>query len=296
MIKVLLQTTIESIEDDWNIERFSLLKQHLESARDASGAKVFDVTARNRALRGSPDPIISTLAESDFDEVWLIAVDVGDGLAPEDCAGLSAFRRRGGGLMVTRDHMDLGSSVCTLGGVGAAHHFHSKNVHEDPTLQHPDNTTNTSISWPNYYSGENGDYQRIAVVGAPHEVLYDPTESDQTLKYLPAHPHEGLVSAPRHDHTARVIMQGRSIATTRRFNLAVAFEATEHGGRAIAQSTFHHFADFNWDIEHGSPSFVTDRTGDNMRKFDDALRSTKQYAINVALWLAGRNPRDFSPA
>jgi hypothetical protein len=42
------------------------------------------------------------------------------------------------------------------------------------------------------------------------------------------------------------------------FNIAVAFENGPRGGRAIAQSTLHHFADHNWDVRAGSPSFVTD--------------------------------------
>jgi hypothetical protein len=37
--------------------------------------------------------------------------------------------------MVTRDHMDLGSSVCMLGGVGAAHYFHSRNPDPDPEFR-----------------------------------------------------------------------------------------------------------------------------------------------------------------
>jgi len=81
--------------------------------------------------------------------------------------------------------------------------------------------------------------------------------------------------------------QGADGVTGRRFNIAVAFERFEHGGRAIAQSTFHHFADYNWDPAAGSPSFVTERPGDAMRRFPEALRSTKQYIHNVAFWLLG---------
>ena len=28
-------------------------------------------------------------------------------------------------------------------------------------------------------------------------------------------------------------------------------------GRAIAESTFHHFADYNWDLDRGAPSLLT---------------------------------------
>src|ERR1700761_4971890 len=119
--KILLQTTIPFTEDDWHIGRFSLLAEHLASLPG------IEVTARDRDPPGAPDSVLSRLDTSDFDQLWLFAVDVGDGLTTEDCAAISRFRHRGGGLMVTRDHMDLGSSVCTLGGVGDAHFFHSKN-------------------------------------------------------------------------------------------------------------------------------------------------------------------------
>src|SRR5262249_44279509 len=113
-IRILLQTTIPTTSDDWHIGRFSLLRDHLASLRDARGAARFDVVARARSA-GGDDPVLSVLDASDIDELWLFAVDSGNGLTPNDCGGISRFRRRGGGLLVARDHEDLGSSVCTLG-------------------------------------------------------------------------------------------------------------------------------------------------------------------------------------
>jgi hypothetical protein len=68
----------------------------------------------------------------------------------------------------------------------------------------------------------------------------------------------------------------------------VAFERSEDGGRAIAQSTFHHFADYNWDPSTGAPSFVTEAPGRGFVDQPDALRQARQYAANVALWVSGR--------
>src|SRR5262245_41815618 len=88
----------------------------------------FDVVARDRAADGSaPDPVLSTLHESDFDELWLFALDEGEGLTPADCSGITRFRQRGGSVLSTRDHQDLGSSLYSVAGVGAAHHFQTKN-------------------------------------------------------------------------------------------------------------------------------------------------------------------------
>ncbi|OZI61158.1 hypothetical protein [Bordetella genomosp. 11] len=287
MLNLLLQTTIEAAPDDWNIARFSRLASFLSEQRDNDGRPAFRVTARDRSSRAAPDPVLSTLHDSDFDQLWLFAVDPGDGLTPEDCEGIGRFRRRGGGVLLTRDHMDLGSSLCALGGIGAAHHFHSRNCEPDSARHCVDNPDSGTISWPNYHSGANGDFQRAYPVGSVHPVLRDESSPDGVLQYLPAHPHEGAVSAPPGDASSRVILEGQSTASGRRFNIAVAFERSEDGGRAIAQSTFHHFADYNWDPAAGCPSFVTEPPGDGMIRVPEALRSTQQYVRNVAFWLNG---------
>jgi hypothetical protein len=286
--KILLQTTIPSTADDWSIARFSHLSAYLTDLRDESGSVLFEVTARDRAPLGAADPILANLGESDFDSIWLFAVDIGDGLTREDCAGISLFRKRGGGVLVTRDHMDLGSSLCSLGGIGDAHHFHSKNIDPDVSRQSNDDPYTANILWPNFHSGANGDFQRIAIVEPLHPVLTDLQAPSGRIEFLPSHPHEGDVDAPKSDPSARVIATGTSKVTGRVFNIAVAFEASAEGGRAIAQSTFHHFADYNWDISSGKPSFVTEAPGHALAKSPEAQRSVRQYVANVALWLANR--------
>jgi hypothetical protein len=284
--RILLQTTIPSIEDDWHIGRFSLLDGYLRGLTGEDGRPLYEVTARDRDPFGSPDHVLSVLDESAFDQLWLFAVDTGEGLTKEDCAAISRFRNDGGGLMVTRDHMDLGSSVCTLGGVGAAHYFHSQHLDPDEARRAIDDPWTTDISWPNYHSGANGDYQEITAAGAPHPVLRD--GEGGVIRYLPAHPHEGGVGAPADDPTARVIATGRSKATDAPFNIAVAFEPSADGGPAIAQSTFHHFADYNWDPDVGAPSFVSEPPGGNLKTTPEAKRHTELYVANLAKWLGQR--------
>lgn len=289
-IRILLQTTIPTTEDDWHIDRFSLLRRHLGELVDNKGARLCSVEARDRGPIGSPDPVLSTLDTSDYHELWLFAVDTGDGLTDEDCAGISRFRKRGGGLMVTRDHMDLGCSVCTLGGVGEAHYFHNKHPEPDPERHRVDDRETSYILWPNYHSGANGDFQEIQIEEPPHPVLANPEAPDGLIHYLPAHPHEGAVGAPPNDPSARVIAAGISKVTGVRFNLAVAFERSANGGPAIAQSTFHHFADYNWDPAMGCPSFVSEVPGDGLARSPQASRDAWRYVTNLAYWLAGRSP------
>jgi hypothetical protein len=280
--KVLLQTTIVPTDHDWSIARFSLLREHLESLRDDEGHPLFHVDARDRGPVGRPDPVLSTIDRSDYDEVWLFAVDTGDGLHEDDCAAITRFHQRGGGLLVTRDHMDLGCSVCTLGGIGLAHHFHSTNPERDPQRLCIDDEVTTDILWPNYHSGANGDYQQIREETPAHPLLAGP------VRYLPSHPHEGAVDTPPDIAQVRVIATGRSRTTGRIFNLAVAFEASSTRGRGLAESTFHHFCDYNWDPARGCPSFVREPPGHALADFAPARVSIRRYARNIALWLAGR--------
>ena len=284
--KILLQTTIPTTADDWSIARFSRLGALLRAARDEAGNPLYAVTMRDRDPPPASDSVLSTIDHSDYDVLWLIATDTGNGLTEEDCAAISRFRASGRGLLVTRDHMDLGSSVCTLGGIGKAHYFHSKQQDPDPAKRRRDDPDTTYIDWPNFHSGANGDFQEIEIVGPPHPVLADSSSPTGAIRYLPAHPHEGGVGAPEGED-ARVIIRGKSIATGASFNIAVAFEPGVRGGPGIAESTFHHFADYNWDSASGSPSFVTEAPGDGFKTHPKALDDTHRYVLNLAAWLSG---------
>jgi len=289
-VRILLQTTIPYAEDDWHVGRFSLLANELASLKDEAGHALYDVCARNRESdTNGDDPVLSSLDSSGFSELWLFAIDLGNGLSVSDCQGITRFRQRGGGILATRDHEDLGTSLCTLGGIGRAHYFHSKNPEPDESRRVVDDTFTTSISWPNYHSGANGDYQTIKVE-ASHELLRKADGS--MINFFPAHPHEGAIGKPEGEANAQVIATGKSETTGRQFNLVVAFESErdDHGnqlGRGIAQSSFHHFVDYNWNTDMGCPSFLEESPGDGYKRNPHALRDIKTYVANAARWLAG---------
>jgi hypothetical protein len=294
-IRILLQTTIGPVEDDWNINRFSLVREHLSSLTDDHGRALCQVSARDRETNADGnDKLSSTLDQTDFDELWLFAVDQGNGLTVADCQGITRFRQRGGGIFTTRDHQDLGSSLCTLGGVGQAHFFHTRQKDPDESRQARDDEDTPTISWPNYHSGNNGDYQKVTAVEPIHELLSNSNSSSTVIQFFPAHPHEGDVGVPNGEKHARVIATGLSQVTHRPFNLIVAFErmTDSHGnvlGRAIAQSSFHHLVDYNWDISKGCPSFVLESPGNQVIKQPEKLDDVKAYVSNVARWLVGRD-------
>jgi hypothetical protein len=290
-LRILLQTTTPANPDDWSIDSFSLLRRQLETF-GAQGRPVV-VTARNREVSGSGnDPVLAEIDRSEFDELWLFALDSGAGLTAEEYAAIGRFRRRGGGLVTARDHQDMGSSLCSLrGGVGAANRFHSRNREADTSRWEADDRETATISWPNYHSGRNGDFQRITAIAPVHPLLVDPENRKRTLEFFPSHPHEGAVTAPPENESARVIAVSQSAASGRPFNLVVAFDGGRDRdghplGRAVAHSSFHHFADYNWDTRKGAPSFVTEPEGTGMASNARAAADIRAYVGNLVRWAA----------
>jgi hypothetical protein len=263
----------------------------MRGLRTPSGEEVV-VTARDRAPIGVDDPVLSRLEASEFDQLWLLAVDVGNGLSAADARGITNFRKRGGGLLASRDHQDLGCSLCAIPDIAAAQNFHTKNPEPDPERRCRDDRETLSIDWPNYHSGKNGDFQRIQALEPLHPLLVNPGAPDGRIEYFPAHPHEGAVRSPAGQSHARAIAIGQSLTTGAPFNLAIAFDgyvssAGAAFGRAIADSSFHHFADYNWDPRRGAPTFVTEPVGHTMS--DARAQSDIQaFVANAVLWLSGR--------
>src|SRR5215471_20848264 len=203
-IRILLQCSIPYAEDDWHVGRFSLLRDELSA--------IGEVVARNREPdeRGD-DPVLSKIGRSKFDEVWLFGVDGGSGLSARDCAAINAFQREGGGLLTTRDHQNMGMWLRQIEGVGNAHFFHDSAFAEyDPSRCCRDDEDTPSISWPNYHSGRNGDFQRIIAVQPRHPLI-------RGVEYFPAHPHEGAVGVPLGESRASSVARGQSVATGREF-------------------------------------------------------------------------------
>ncbi|WP_396934095.1 hypothetical protein [Mycolicibacterium sp.] len=278
MSRILLQTTIVANPEDWDIHRFTLLADELRMAGH-------DVVARNRLFKAGDDPVLSRLDELEFDQLWLMAVDTGDGLTAAESAAIVRFRESRGGVLTARDHQDLGCCLLQLGSLGAVNQFHDPGV---DTAALCDDQDNPDISWPNYHSGANGDYQPVLTSATVHQLLVTDRTVSGRIEWFPAHPHEGAVSADL--PFATVLAQGRSTATGRLFNLAVAIEGElapdgRPMGRALAASTFHHFADYNWDLGCGAPSFVTEAPGTQIKDDPARLDVFKDYVRNIAAWL-----------
>jgi hypothetical protein len=173
-----------------------------------------------------------------------------------------------------------------LSGIGSAHHFHRKNV--DPVKQNRvcDDFETPSIGWPNFHSGRNGNVQALEVVGPAHPLLRHDDSPQGEVAWLPAHPHEGSVGVPAGEPNATVIARGHSLVSGRSFNLIVACDTRD--ARWIAESSFHHFADYNWAPSSGAPSFVTEPVGEAITRNPGLLAHVRAYATNAVRWLGGR--------
>jgi hypothetical protein len=294
-LRILLQTTLKTgTVNDWTINAFSLLAQTLAGLSDAQGQPLFEVVSRDRNPDDSGhDPVLTHLNPEEFNQLWLFALDVGDGLTDAEQAGILYFHRQGGGILTTRDHQDMGISMCGLDNIGDLHYFHTAQCDPDPARCCRDDTETLSIDWPNYHSGANGDYQTITPIEPVHPLLVSTQNPEGVIQLFPAHPHEGGIGVPAEAHHARVIATGVSKLSGNVFNLAIASEHHRDAsgftlGRQVAQSTFHHFVDYNWDINQGCPDFVEEPPGHGMATHPQARQDIQTYVKNIALWLAGK--------
>jgi hypothetical protein len=287
-IPILLKTTIGAVADDWNVGRFSLLAAHLSSLPAARGAARYEVFARDRVEDAAgDDPDLAQAARGAYQQLWLVATDTVGALTVTDVDNINRFRRAGGGVLLTRDHQDLGACLAKLGALGATQYFQSVNPDPEPARRCSDDRETPSISWPNFHSGANGDLQTAAPVEPVHALMKRP--SGGVIQRLPAHPHEGAVGVPDSlVGSARVVAQGRSTTTGMAFNLCVAIDEAGQG-RAVSDSSFHHFCDYNWDPRRGCPSFVTETPGFEVLASPRALDDVHSYVENIAAWLSGQS-------
>lgn len=256
MAKILVQTTLCDGEGEWQVERFSSLISLLRSDGH-------EILARNRSPRyDGSDEILSSLDESDFQELWLFAADRGDGLAPADVRGILRFREAGGGIFASRDHENVGLSLLNLGSVGLVNHFRSYNRPRRSRgyFPAPDRIT------------AGGEYQRIVPLEPVHELLRTPKSSSGVIEYFPAIEHETAMSVPPYAPFARVIaVSGTAYGGAANVAIAIDDELCHDGrrcGRAVATSCLHHFADGPWTGHTDGPSEIF-----------------KDFARNIARWL-----------
>lgn len=257
MAKILLQTTLVSA-NDWHVGRFARLADLLRGDGH-------EVVCRDREPRADgSDTLLPQLPDSDFEQLWLIAGDTGNGLAPADVRGILRFRERGGGVLTAREDKNRGVSLLNLGAIGSVNNFHTYNRARGPR--------------PARHAAKKSGYQRIVPMPPVHELLHTEKSPSGVVEFFPAHPHEGALSIPDNMPYARAIAAPADAGQARTFALAVAIENEPTGnghpcGRAIAISSFQHLADSNWEPLQS-------------REDADRLAAFQDYIRNIARWLS----------
>src|SRR5262249_5985832 len=162
-----------------------------------------------------------------------------------------------------------------LRSVGAANCFHADPFREpDESRWCRDDQETRTIDFPNYHSGSNGDAQPVSPVEPLHPLLM--RAGGGRIEWLPSHPHEGAVVAPPVHAAAGRVAGGGTPPPGRPFTLAIASERSDDSpGRGVAESSFPHFADYNWTPAVGAPSFVTEKPGSGLKENPTALEHTR---------------------
>ena len=75
--------------------------KHVASVLKSAG---HEVVARDRVDAVADDPVLTRIDRLGYDQLWLVAVDVGEGLSVEEADAIARFRESGGGVLTARDH------------------------------------------------------------------------------------------------------------------------------------------------------------------------------------------------
>jgi hypothetical protein len=259
------------------------------------------------------DPDLNKL--ENFDVIWFFGFngDLDSGLSPAELELLDAFMKppKCGGVLVTGDHADLGKSIA-----GQIKRAGQMRRYPAPGDQGPGrNTTLEEGPDPNciFEAGDESDdrpqtirYERFPVLSLPGLNLYRPHPvlcgPEGPIDVLPDHLHEGEAIVPTseklgaewptrgdgHQERPFVIAWGKTKepeAGDREFGVVSAYDGhTVDVGRIVADSSWHHWFDFNiTGIPEGPPYYAG---FDATPAGQAALKKIDAYFLNCGVWLA----------
>lgn len=284
--RALLQTTIGPDPSDWDVGRFSLLAEQILAAGRAVDAG-FSLLAQNYpAAAQEREQLHQQLAEGDFGQVWLMAPDLDNGPEAAFFEALEAAVSAGTHLVIARDHTDLGSCLLALGGCLAPVTQTQTFQRSWPGLPDDNEYANPScpgIQTPCVVTGQNGGVQ-ICRKRSDHPLLAFDSLIDGHV-VLPAHPHEGVITPTV--ASQQVLLSSHSITSGREQITAIVDEAPGRG-MVLHHSTFHHFADYNIEVERGAPAFVLDPPSRQIADSPALLHDLRAYVGSVVRYAMAR--------
>ena len=277
--RALLQSTIATDANDWCIARFSLLAAQIRQAGTALDP-AFALTAQDYPAAGpAREQLHSDLAAGHYGQVWLMAPDLDNGPEPAFFTALEAAVAVGTQLVIARDHTDLGTSLLALGGCLEPVTQTQTFKRTWPGLPCDSEYVNPgcpAIDTPCVVTGQNGGVQ-ICRKRAEHPLLaFDTLIAGHLV--LPAHPHEGVIRPTT--ASQQVLLSSYSITSGREQITAILDEAPDRGA-VLHHSTFHHFADYNLEVERGAPDFVIDPPSGQITQSPALLADQRAYVAAV---------------
>ncbi|MBL8888826.1 MAG: hypothetical protein JNL67_02530 [Planctomycetaceae bacterium] len=270
----------------------------------------------------SPNPLVvaqinnfnfaTSVALSDFDQVWLFGIDPSGSISVEEIAALEAYMNGGGGLFATGDHGALGKSMCgNIPRVKDMRYWddfpNSSNDINEVSMGGPRrNDTNRPASGAatsvNFENQSDAIPQTIAARsfgrGTPHPLLsISPRiRPSGVIDIMPDHPHEGQCAPERMFEVNGATVSSQIIATS--FVLSGSTTAGGNGktltiphcfpsiavwdgrianvGRIVVDSTWHHFVNINLN---GAETPLTGLTSSD-------FEVVRQYFMNIATWIS----------
>jgi hypothetical protein len=278
----------------------------------------FQVTKASRVNDASADAAfrnktLDAVNLADYDEVWFFGLErLPSVLSTAEINAMRAFMDKGGGVLVTGDHEDLGAAIASA--IPRAGKMRAWSAGAPPVSGPFHHSTLRQGHDPGYVFNDQSDdvpqvirYRRYplpwthwwALRSAPHPVLCGP---DGPIDVLPDHMHEGLVTIPTSlpasewPSKAGFQPQPEAIAWGKIEEPGLAVSGTEFAvlgaydghladvGRIVGDSTWHHWFDINLIGDNGA--VIGDTAGFDVPTGAAALKKIEAYFLNVAIWLA----------
>ena len=275
----LLQSTIAADPNDWGIDRFSMLAAQIRQVGEAFNSE-FSLTVQDYP---SDEFAIHELQEQlrggHYGQVWLMAPDLDNGPDSAFFEALEAAVAAGTQLVIARDHTDLGCSMLAFGGclapVTKTQTF-NRTWTDLPDDNEYFNPLCPGIDTPCVVTGQNGGVQICRKRSAHALLAFDSLIPGHMV--MPAHPHEGVIRLTT--PSQQVLLSSYSL-TSGREQITVILDEMPGRGAVLHHSTFHHFADFNLDVDCGAPQFVVDPISRQISESTQLLSDWQAYVSAV---------------
>ncbi len=264
----------------------------------------------------------TSVALSDFDQVWLFGINSGTGLPAAELTVVESYMNGGGGLFATGDHGYLGSALCgnitrvkdmrywSDNPIGSANDVNE--VSMSGARRNDTNRPRSGDSTSRYFDNQSDNIpQSISVrtfgAGMPHPLLSISTSvrPSGTIDIMPDHPHEGEckpetsftvngVAVPTQTIATSYVLggsttgggSGKALTLPHSFqSIAVWDGRLANAGRIVVDSTWHHFVNINLN---GEGSDGSDIPGKQSGLTTADFNVIRQYYMNISLWISKR--------